>query len=86
MGPEAEKIFRSFSLPAARETIPRPQDNFDIILGLFDTHFVPKRNVIHERAKFYSRTQGATESIEQYVRALHELAEHADFQDKDESI
>ena len=55
-------------------------------LTLFDNHFVPKRNVIHERAKFYSRSQSANESIEQYVRALHELAEHTDFQDRDESI
>ena len=86
MGPESERIFQSFTLPAATEAIADPANHFDTVLKLFDTHFVPKRNVIHERAKFYSRSQSQSETIEQYVRALYELAEHTDFQNKDESI
>ena len=86
MGPESERIFQSFAVPPATEAIPDPSNHFDTILKLFDTHFVPKRNVIHERAKFYTRSQSQSETIEQYVRALHELAEHTDFENKDESI
>ena len=71
MGPESERIFQSFAVPPATEAIPDPSNHFDTILKLFDTHFVPKRNVIHERAKFYTRSQSQSETIEQYVRCMN---------------
>lgn len=86
MGQEAEKIFYLFAFPAATAEIANPQNHFETVIRLFDNHFVPKRNVIHERAKFYTQSQLPNESIEQYVCALNDLAEHADFHNKDESI
>ena len=86
MGPEAEKIFSSLVFPEPTVDIADPQNHFDTVLTLFDNYFVPKRNVIHERAKFYTRCQLPNETIEQYVRALTDLSEHCDFQNKNESI
>ncbi len=74
MGREAEHILKSFAFPT-----PDHRTNFDYVLGLFDTHFIPKRNVIHERACFNKRSQQHGESVEAFVRHLYELAEHCDF-------
>ena len=81
MGSEADRIFATFDFvdDAAR-------NDFDGVVKKFDDHFIPSRNVIHERANFHRRDQKQGESIEQYVRCLHELAEHTAFADKQDTI
>ena len=49
MGIEAENIFKSFNLSAD------DSKNFDTVIESFNNHFIPKKNVIHERAKFHQR-------------------------------
>ena len=76
MGPEAETVYSSFSFSAATD-----RDNYDLVLGKFDEHFIPKKNVIFERARFNLRRQQKGETIETYVRHLHELAENCEFKE-----
>ena len=71
MATDAEKIFSHFTLTEEQ------QNNFERVLQEFDKYFVPKKNVIHERATFHRRTQREVESIEEYIRNLYELSEHA---------
>ena len=80
MGSESERILTSFNLTEEEEK------NFNTVLKKFDDHFVPKRNIIHERAKFYARSQNVGENIETYLRSLYELSENADFPDKEDAI
>ena len=98
MGEDAENIYSTFTIhrnrnpdtdspPPPPPLPPNPPDTtFDDVVELFNTHFMPKVNVIHERAIFHQRVQGAGENIETFVRVLCDLAEHADFTDKDSSI
>ncbi|KAK3091772.1 hypothetical protein FSP39_022529 [Pinctada imbricata] len=55
-------------------------------LSLRNSYFVPKRNIIHERARFHQRKQLAGESVEAFIRSLYEIAEHCAFNDKNEQI
>lgn len=83
MGGEAEHIYKAMVFADGDE-----KDDYDIVLKKFDAHFVPKRNIIHERAKFYQRVQNQGEGVESFIRSLYELAEHCNFEGhlKDEQI
>ena len=78
MGPEAEHIILSI------DAFPHKQ--FDEAIKCFDHYFTPKRNIIAERHAFEIRTQGPAESNESYIRAVHCLAEHCQFDDKNARI
>ncbi|KAL6491496.1 hypothetical protein MHYP_G00018410 [Metynnis hypsauchen] len=82
MGSESENVYRSFAFDEERH-----KDNFDRVLGKFDEYFVPRRNIIYERACFYQRVQRPGEKAETFIRALYELSEHCDFvANRDENI
>ena len=80
MGSDADKIFTQFGVSAD------DGKDYKKVLETFDEQFIPQRNVIHVRATFHKRNQKEGETIEQYVRVLYELAEHADFDKKEETI
>jgi hypothetical protein len=82
MGRESSTIFNTFSFDPAVDGVD-PKYNYDAVLAMFDRYFVPKRNVIHERTKFYQRMQNAGESVELFVRGLHELARYCNFADRE---
>lgn len=40
---------------------------YEIVTAKFAEHFVPKRNIIHDRACFHKRVQKAGETVESFV-------------------
>ena len=81
MGDRADDILHSFKYAEGE------RESYKTVKEKFESHFIPKRNVIFERAMFNSRIQGPEEPVDHFVTALYSLAEHCDYGDlKDEMI
>ena len=61
MGSRAEDILLTFGLNAA------DAKKYSVVRDRFEKHFVVRRNVIFERARFHQRAQGEGESIENFL-------------------
>lgn len=72
-GSRSGEVFSSFAFAQGKDM------DYDQVMERFDAYFIPKRNVIHERACFYQREQRAGERAETFICALYELSEHCDF-------
>ncbi|XP_013403799.1 uncharacterized protein LOC106169054 [Lingula anatina] len=91
MGKDAEHIFSTFKLSTADAMAENSEgepeaENFDVVIAKFDEYFIPRRNIIHERARFRQRRQIPGESIETFYRNLVELSENCEFTNKEEEI
>ena len=73
MGDEADDILRSFSLSEDEQKV------YDTVKTRFERHFVKRRNIIFERAKFNSRKQEQGETVDAFITALYGLAEHCNY-------
>ncbi|XP_025999271.1 uncharacterized protein K02A2.6-like [Astatotilapia calliptera] len=73
MGEEAEDILVSLHLT------PEEASDYETVKRRLDAHFVARRNIIFERAKFNQRQQETGESVDNFHTALHCLAEHCGY-------
>ena len=74
MGDDADDILRSFRLS------DEDSKKYDVVKEKFDSHFVKRRNVIYERAKFNLRKQEEGEPVDSFITALYGLAEHCGYE------
>jgi len=75
MGFKANSIAKSFTYEAGKTS----SDKYDDVKGKFDSHFLPHKNVIHERYLFCTRSQKQNESAEEFITSLYKLAETCEF-------
>ena len=68
MGDKADDLLSSFGLSDT------DKKKYDTVLGKFEGHFVQRKNVIFERAKFNKREQGEAEPVDAFVTDLYRLA------------
>ncbi|RVE55527.1 hypothetical protein OJAV_G00235410 [Oryzias javanicus] len=73
MGEEAEDIWVSLRLS------PEEEADFHTVKTRLDAHFVARRNIIFERAKFNQRQQEMGETVDSFHTALQCLAEHCGY-------
>ncbi|XP_064482820.1 uncharacterized protein K02A2.6-like [Ornithodoros turicata] len=52
---------------------------YDKVVAAFDKYFVPRRNIIYERARFNQRCQLEQEPVESFIKELHRLADSCEF-------
>ena len=67
MGDEADDIVRSSD---------EDTKNYTVVKEKFDHHFVKKRNVIFEGAKFNMQKQETSETVDNFITNLYALAKH----------
>ena len=70
MGDKADDILSSFGLSE------EDQKKYSVVRDKFESHFVKRRNVIFERARFNSRKQLQDETVDSFITDLFCLAEH----------
>ncbi|KAM7287698.1 uncharacterized protein ISCGN_031389 [Ixodes scapularis] len=80
MGRQARAIFKTFGLSADDEK------NYQVVKERFDSHFDAARNIVYESACFHRRSQKPGETVDQFVTALHTVAEGCDFQNLKERM
>ena len=73
MGAQADDILRSFSLSE------EDKRKYSVVKAKFDSHFVKRRSIIFERAKFNMRKQEDGEPVDAFITALYTLAEHCGY-------
>ena len=57
----------------------KPKKTYKAVVDTLNSFFGVRRNIIYERARFNTRVQQEGESAEQYVIALHSLAENCEY-------
>ena len=73
MGDAADYILKSFQL--SDDDLKK----YDTVKQKFDGHFVKKRNIIYERARFNQRVQEEGEPADNFITALYGLVEHCNY-------
>ena len=73
MGEKSEDIMSTFDLSEANKK------KFDQVKAKFENHFIKRRNMIFERAKFNTRKQEAGESVDAFIMDLYCLAKHCSY-------
>ena len=73
MGDEADDIFKSFTFAKGEEK------KYEKVKDKLDQHFIIKRNVIFERAKFNLRKQEPGVLVDALITDLYCLSEHCEF-------
>ena len=69
IGGTADDLLLSFDLSEADRKKYKP------VKDIFDSHFVIKKNVIYERAKFNIRSQKEGEPVDSFITDLYAFAE-----------
>lgn len=73
MGDEADDVLRGLSLTAQQ------REEYSAVREGFDGFFIPKKNVIYERARFNKRMQQASETVDSFITALYALGENCEY-------
>ncbi|XP_072144492.1 uncharacterized protein [Dermacentor andersoni] len=73
MGRQARNVFKTFELSEEHSK------DYEVVKKRFDAYFIPTRNLVYERACFHRRHQVSGESVDQYVTAVHTLADKCDY-------
>ena len=75
IGKEANKVFRTFTFSS-----PDDATKIEPVLRKFEEFCIPRENTIYERYLFFTRDQRESETIDQYLTELRQIAGNCDFE------
>ena len=75
IGKEANKVFRTFTFSS-----PDDAKKIEPVLRKFEEYCIPRENTIYERFLFFTRDQRESETIDQYLTELRQIAANCDFE------
>ena len=75
IGKEANKVFRTFTFSS-----PDEAKKIEPVLRKFEEYCIPRENTIYERFLFFTRDQRESETIDQYLTELRQIAANCDFE------
>ena len=75
IGKEANKVFHTFTFSSADEA-----KKIELVLRKFEEYCIPRENTIYERFLFFTRDQHESETIDQYLTELRQIAANCDFE------
>ena len=71
MGDAADDIFQAFMIQ------DEDRKKYEVVKKKFKKHFMKKRNIIYERAKFNSTRQEDDETVDLFITVLYNLLRDA---------
>ena len=74
IGKEANKVFRTFTWSS-----PDDAKKIATVVSKFEEYCIPRENTIYERFLFFTRDQRESETVDQYLTELRQIAANCDF-------
>ena len=81
VGTEGLRLFNTLNFKTLQDGTKEDENDVDLIIKKIDTIIVGETNETYERYVFNRREQGSTETVEEYVTALRDLARTCNFCD-----
>jgi len=75
IGKEANKVFRTFTWAS-----PDEAKKIASVVSKFEEYCIPRENTIYERFLFCTRDQRESETLDQYLTELRQIAANCDFE------
>lgn len=79
-GPDALQLYNSFQLD------PKEEEDFEMVLALFEGHCLPRRNETYERFLFRTRIQEPHESLDDFATDLQHKSHFCNFGSQREAL
>ena len=76
MGPQANVVFKQLVFDTDAD-----KADYDKVVEKLTGHFRPVSNIVHERAMFERAVQNPSESVDEFLRRLHRIADKCAFDD-----
>ena len=75
IGKEASKVFRTFTWAS-----PDDAKNITAVVSKFEEYCIPRENTFYERFRFFKRGQWESETADQYLAELRQIAANCGFE------
>ena len=80
-GAEAQEIHEQFTFAETED-----KEDYKVVLKKFDLYCRPRKNVVYDRHRFWSRNQCEEEPVDKWVKELRVIAKDCDFDAQEDNM